>query len=282
VDARDVPRPLVLFAIALFAARRLGGASLGRGLAAAGRAAAVALAGLCAIDAAAYAGLRAAGGVGAGFPFSLSLVLVPVLLRAALRPAVPGPSRRWARASAAGVAGLALVLLHLLTFGATDYRRPADAAVVFGSAVRADGSPSGSLRDRTLTACRLHREGLVRFLVLSGGRDPSAPVSEPACMAAIARAEGVPDAALVLDEDGATSDATLANARRIARARGWRTMLLVSHDYHLARLHLLSRSMGLDARTVPARETARWPTKPLFVLREAAAWSWHLLRVLVA
>ena len=239
------------------------------------------LAALCALDAARYADLRSEGLLSEASPLSLSLGLtVWLALTAMVGPPAP-VATGWRRAGSvalAGGVGVVLVLAHLLTFGATDYRRPADAAVVFGSAVRADGSASGSLRDRTRTACDLYRRGLVRTLVLSGGRDPAVPLSEPACMAKVALAEGVPAEALVLDEQGATSDATLAALPALAREHGWRSVLLVSHDYHLARLALLARSHGLTACTVPARESGPWPSKPRFVLREAVAFGWHFLR----
>ena len=153
---------------------------------------------------------------------------------------------------------------------------------MFGAAVRPDGSASGALLDRTNTACALYHQGLVDVLVLSGGRNPAVPVSEPVCMARLARAAGVPEEALILDETGRTSAATLTTVDRLARERDWSRILLVSHDYHLARLHLLARPLGARAYTVPARETVPWPSKPAFVLREVAAWGWHFLRTVAA
>jgi uncharacterized SAM-binding protein YcdF (DUF218 family) len=100
-------------------------------------------------------------------------------------------------------------------------------------------------------------------------------------MAEIARAAGVPDEALVLDETGRTSADTLRAVERLATERGWRRVLLVSHDYHLARLHLLAGGLPFETRTVPAVETVPWPSKPLAVLREVVAWTWHLLRTAV-
>jgi len=281
VQGGGTPPFVVTLAVAAFALGQLGGwlaQRARRGLHAVG---AWLLAALCALDAARYAELRSTGLLSEAAPLSLSLSLAVWLALTALRGPPAPVASRWRRAGSAllaGGAGVALVLAHLLSFGATDYRRPADAAVVFGSAVRADGSPSGSLRDRTLTACDLYRRGLVHTLVLSGGRDPAVPLSEPACMAQIALAAGVPAEALVLDEQGRTSDATLAALPGLARAHGWGSLLLVSHDYHLARLALLARSHGLTACTVPTRETSPWPSKHRFVLREVVAFGWHFLR----
>jgi uncharacterized SAM-binding protein YcdF (DUF218 family) len=268
--------------LALAAARFAGGLLAGwRGRV--HRAAALALTALCLHDAWVVEGVRAGGALGAAGPVSLSLLLTGLFAWAAWAGPRCAAGGAWAwsgRTAWAGGAGGVLVLLHVLTFGASDYARPADAAVVLGAKVHADGRPSGALLDRTRTACALYLEGKVRTLVLSGGRDPRAPWSEARCMADIARQAGVPEAALVLDETGVTSEATLAAVRGLVGERGWDEVLLVSHDAHLARLALLARAQGVPARTVPARETVAWPTKHLFVLREVLAFGWHCLRTL--
>jgi uncharacterized SAM-binding protein YcdF (DUF218 family) len=116
--------------------------------------------------------------------------------------------------------------------------------------VHADGTPSGSLVDRTVTACDLWNRGVARVIVLSGGRGADAPISEPEAMRAIARAQGVPDGALILDEAGATTAATVRNAAALAKARGWTRIAAVSHDYHGARIRLLCARAGLAGRKV--------------------------------
>lgn len=175
-----------------------------------------------------------------------------------------------ARAAAVALAGAALVFAWVQAAGAVDYgvARTADAIVVFGSKVSADGTPSGSLLDRTVTACRLWKRGAAPVLVFSGGLGVGAPVSEPEAMRAIALAEGVPAEAIVLDEEGWTTAATVANAASLARERGWRRVFAVSHDYHLARIRLLGDRAGLPVRTVPAVETCSPGWKVFATARE--------------
>jgi hypothetical protein len=199
------------------------GARVVRGLA-------LVLATACLADALDDCRLLARGALRSHLPLPLSLLLAALLVVWALLGPAPGRERGahtrralWVsvlgRTAPVWLGALGL-LLHLLTFGAGDYARPADAAVVFGAAVRADGRPSQAPRDRTLSACDLSRRGLVRVLVLSGGRDPAAPLSEPACMARLGRAAGVPASALVLDEGGANTAATVRDAAHLAAARG--------------------------------------------------------------
>lgn len=161
---------------------------------------------------------------------------VPWTIRASSGHPISRPrGRRSIRIAGVAAAGVALVFAQLAAVGTTDYRERADAILVLGSKVNADGTPSGSLLDRTRTACALWREGLAPLLVLSGGRDPKAAAGEPEVMRRIARAEGAPDAAIILDETGADTASSVRFAATLSRERGWSRMLVVSHDYHLAR-----------------------------------------------
>ncbi len=203
--------------------------------------------------------------------------LVALLLVVPWTVAAARGRTRAPRATSGGVAGMlaagtALLLALIASVGSTDWRAKADAILVLGSKVHADGTPSGSLVDRTRTACALWREGLAPRIVLSGGRDPGAVASEPEAMRRIALAEGVPDEALVLDETGVDTASSVRFTARLARERGWGRVLAVSHDYHLARVRLLAAREGLVVRTVPARETCSGRWKPFAVVREVAAY----------
>ncbi|MDJ0976550.1 MAG: YdcF family protein [Planctomycetota bacterium] len=271
------------FSVAVLVGRRMHprGLRVARGIA-------LLLAVACLADAIVFFTLVARGAIESALPVPLSLLVGLLLLVWALTARPPerqvAPNRRmlWHQVARGTLPLVFLVLgvgLHLVSFGATDYRRPGDAAVVLGAAVRPDGSPSGALLDRTQTACALYHEGLVDTLVLSGGRDPRAPLSEPACMRQIALEAGVPDHALVLDETGVTTAATVDTAATLARENGWSALLFVSHDYHLARIKLRAVRRGLRAYTVPANETRVMLKKPYFMAREVLAFAWYFTRL---
>ncbi|MDF1700063.1 MAG: YdcF family protein [Planctomycetota bacterium] len=252
------------------------------------RAAALLLSVACLADAIAYYRLLAAGHISSAVPVPLSLGLAIMLLAWAVvaRPESPYGTARTRRAlwlrvldrTAPLWLGALGLLLHVMTIGVTDYARPADAAVVFGAAVRASGQPSQALRDRTVAACELYHRGLVDRIVLSGGRDPRAPLSEPECMAVICQTQGVPAEALVFDEAGVNTQASVESTRVLARRHGWRRVLMVSHDYHLARIQMVCRKAGVRAYTVPAAESRPMLLKPWFTLRELAAYGAYFAR----
>ena len=248
---------------------------------------------LCLLDALAVARLEREGSVIVGAPLSLSLIVVLVFAvwlvlngRQAAEPDAAGtkprPAHAWGRRLAllggAGCMGAAWIGLHLSTFGASDYRRPADAIVVLGAAVREDGTPSDALRDRVATACALYREGLAPTVVMSGGHTPGRPLSEPTCMRDLALELGVPGHAIVLDEEGWNTEGTIHAIQHLVRERGWQRVLFVSHDYHLARIKLRAERHGVQAVTVPAKETVVWRAKPLAFAREVVAFGWNVVR----
>lgn len=277
VTAGGMPLALVLGATILGRHLRASRPRVARSLEALGL---IGLAVLALQDTAAWGVLRWGGELETGLPLPASL-LFAVLLLLAVRIGPPTRAPAWIRVAAFGMSGFLLVLLHLFSFGETDYRRSADAVLVFGARVHADGRASAVLRDRTVTACELYETGWARHLVFSGGKAADAPLSEPEVMARIAAARGIPASAIVKDERGANTSASIRSLVRIANERGWHQLLAVSTDMHLARVRLLARRAGLALRTVPAVETVPWP-KPKFVLRESLAWAWWYVRSVFA
>lgn len=130
---------------------------------------------------------------------------------------------------------------------------PADAVVVFGAAVREDG-PSVTLRLRAMRGATLYQQGFAPVVVCSGGTRGG--VSEPRVMADLLLAHGVPASALILDEEGVTTRATLESLNALAGGT-LRRVLAVSSPFHLFRIVEESRRHGIEALPCPAR---RGPT----------------------
>jgi uncharacterized SAM-binding protein YcdF (DUF218 family) len=230
-----------------------------------------------------FYGLAWRGAIDPWLPVPLSLPLCAVLLWIAKMSAgtfsgrSPKNRRRenWAAAAVAGVAMALTPLLGILFFGTTDYRRPADVAVVFGARAYADGRPSDALADRVRTACDLYRQGLVKRLVFSGGPGDGV-VHETESMRRLAIASGVPDGAILLDRKGLNTAATVRNTCPLARTLGATRVIAVSHAYHLPRVKMCYQRHGLEVYTVPATQQRTLRAMPLLVAREvAAAWAYY-------
>lgn len=218
-------------------------------------------------------------------PLPLSFVVCGLLVFvawAAVRPPAPGRRRLAAAAVLVAVAAacvLAFPIAQVFFFGGTDYRRPADAVVVFGAQVHVDGSPSTSLRDRMTTAIELYRQGLVKHLVVSGGVGESG-YNEALVMRDMAVAAGVPGSHVVIDSNGINTGATVADTVPFFGDDGWTRILAVSQYYHLPRIKLAYQRAGWNVLTVPATTSSPIPQTPGFVLREIPAfWVYYLRAV---
>lgn len=247
---------------------------------------AIAIAGIvAAMNAAAYYRIWDAGTIAPRSPVPLSLLIATLLgliWFSIIRPAAP-PSRRASSATVVAVS-LAFVsglpLMQMAFFGTTDYRRPADAVVVFGARVRSDGTASLTLANRVTTASELYREGFADTIVMTGGIEPSG-FDETVVMRDLAVALGVPSDAIILDSGGLNTNASVADTIRIFRDNGLHHILAVSQFYHLPRIKLAYARAGVDAWTVPARTSLVLRTWAI-VAREVPAFWLYYLRAVVA
>lgn len=167
-------------------------------------------------------------------------------------------------------------LAQMVWFGGSDYRRQADAAVVFGARAYADGRLSTALEDRVRTACELYEAGLVRTLIFSGGPGDG-DIYEAEAMQSFAVARGIPIEATRLDLAGVNTRATVENTVPLFIADDIRSVLAVSHDYHLPRIKMAYQQHGIETFTVPAKQRYRLRAGPIYMAREVAAWWWYYI-----
>jgi uncharacterized SAM-binding protein YcdF (DUF218 family) len=138
-------------------------------------------------------------------------------------------------------------------------RAVADAIVVLGARIGADGTASAALARRVELGVALFRAGLAKRLVLSGGgRGRTRETAREAdIMRAIAIAAGVPaDALLIERESRNTVENAIETARLLDRVDA-RAVLLVTDRYHAPRARLLFRIAGLRVVALHA------PPRPL-------------------
>jgi uncharacterized SAM-binding protein YcdF (DUF218 family) len=224
--------------------------------------------------------LMATGRITAGFPIPFSLLICAGMLlvaRDALRRREAAkPVLRW-RVVAGCLVLLGLFpLAQMLFFGNTDYRRPADAVVVFGARAYKDGRLSDALEDRVRTACELYRSGLARRLVMSGGPGDGT-IHETEAMRRYAIEHGVRAEDVFVDQQGLNTEATVRNTVPLFRQWQANRVLAVSHFYHLPRIKLTYQRAGFEVCTVPARQKYMLSQLPYSMVRETAAfWVYYL------
>lgn len=146
-----------------------------------------------------------------------------------------------------------VTLVRIWRAARTPCPEPADAIIVFGAAVWEDG-PSATLRLRIMRGVELYQRRLAPVIVCSGGT--SRGVSEPRMMADLMVAHGVPVSAMVLDETGVTTRATIAALQKLGGGN-WRRILVVSSPFHLFRIVEEARRQGIEALPCSTRRPPR-------------------------
>ena len=122
--------------------------------------------------------------------------------------------------------------------------------VIFGAAVRKDGSPSGAMRDRVGAAVRFGRRLLPRpIYVVTGAQGRYGP-PEAEVMAELLRARGIEPEHIVLETTGRnTLRSALAVAKLLQGVPG--PVYAATSAYHMPRCVLLLGLTGLDAHRSP-------------------------------
>ena len=203
-------------------------------------------------------------------------------------PRMPPPARCFCNGAVVLASFFILICTHLVTFGRTDYRhsteveeRETTAAVILGAKVYDDGSLSRALRDRLDTGIELYRDGLVSCLIMSGGTGKNGK-SEPKQMAAYAsKVGGVPSSRIILDEEGVNTARSARNCGRIAKEKGYQTLLTVSQYFHCARVKMIFERNGISCYTVPTcsnmkvKASGALTRDTYFLFREAVAFPFY-------
>lgn len=132
----------------------------------------------------------------------------------------------------------------------------APVALVLGTKVEADGTPSPFLAGRLEIAQRLYAAGKVRVILVSGDH-MNYDYDEPDAMRRWLVDRGVPAEKVVLDHAGFDTYDSCARARRVF---GVERATVVTQSFHLPRAVALCRHLGVAANGVgDARRYAdRW------------------------
>ncbi len=188
-----------------------------------------------------------------------------------------------------GVIAGAIALVYLVAFidvitiAHRDERRPAGAIVVLGAA-QYNGRPSPVLKARLDHALALYRAGLAPMLVVTGGIVAGDRMSEATAAERYLVAAGVPADSVVL-QAGHSTASSMDSVADYLHDRNIDTVVLVSDPFHLARLQLEARRVGLDGYTSPTLTSpiSQRPTIELgYFLAEAAKLPFILVKEILS
>jgi uncharacterized SAM-binding protein YcdF (DUF218 family) len=134
--------------------------------------------------------------------------------------------------------------LRIWRQGEQDERRPADAIVVLGAA-QYDGRPSPVFRARLDHAVGLYRDGIAPLFVVTGGKAEGDRTTEAAAARLYAIGAGVPDDAILVEDQGRTTIESLRTVGAMFRARGLSSAVFVSDRTHMLRVLRIAADHGI-------------------------------------
>ena len=136
--------------------------------------------------------------------------------------------------------------------GARDEQRPAGAIVVMGAA-QYDGRPSPVFAARLDHAVSLYLSGLAPYLVVTGGKQAGDRTTEADTARAYAIAQGVPESAILTEDEGRTTLESLRGVARIFHRQGIADAVFVSDPTHMLRVLRIAQDEGIRAWGSPTR-----------------------------
>jgi uncharacterized SAM-binding protein YcdF (DUF218 family) len=148
----------------------------------------------------------------------------------------------------------------VLVWSSRDEARPAQAIVVLGAAQYA-GKPSPVLRARLDHAVDLWNRHFASLLILTGGTGSGDTTSEAAVGKNYAKKHGVPDSAILVENEGRTTSESMRAVAGMLEVRGLQSALLVSDPFHMLRLRILARRFGFTPYTSPTRTSPISPNR---------------------
>ena len=161
----------------------------------------------------------------------------------------------------------------------SDEARAADAIVVFGAA-EYNGVPSPVFKARLDHAQELDDRGLAPVLITTGGSGGDARFTEGGVARDYLIQQGVAEAKILSETHSDTTYESVEAVADILRQRHARTCIAVSDGFHLYRIKLMFRAMGITAYTSPAPDSPIEDDpslRTLYTLREMVVTSlWHL------
>ena len=124
----------------------------------------------------------------------------------------------------------------------------ADAIVVLGASVFADGTPSGILQDRLDDGIALYFAGVAPKLIMSGDNGTES-YNEVRVMKQYAIAQGVPSEDIFCDHAGFSTYESMYRAKYVF---GCQRIVVATQAYHLYRALWSAKSLGMQATGVPS------------------------------
>ncbi len=146
-----------------------------------------------------------------------------------------------------------------------------DCAIILGAGMGLHG-PSPVFRERINHGISLYRTGKVKYLIFTGGFGEGSNISDAEVAKQYARELGVPEGAILLEQQSKYTHENMQYAKMIMEENGLFDALIVSDPLHMKRAMLTAKDAGITAYPSPTQTTKyrSYHTKTEFIIREVA------------
>lgn len=134
-------------------------------------------------------------------------------------------------------------IIYITIDGLHDNEKNADIAVILGNKVNEDGTLSERLEKRLECGLNLYRKHRVKKIIVSGGLGKEG-FYEGDKMRDFLIANKVPDTAIIVDNLGNNTRATVINTIKLKDSLDFKSIIVVSQYYHVTRTKMLFRKQG--------------------------------------
>ena len=135
-------------------------------------------------------------------------------------------------------------------------KHPSDAIVVASAGVHKSGAPTPGSTLRAHTAAKLYLEGVAPLVIITGG--VTEPYFHPVNIKGIAiilQGMGIPSHDIIIENRSTDTHKNGIETAKILKRLNLKTVLLVSHDYHLFRLVSVFKKLGIESYTYAANRS---------------------------
>lgn len=141
-------------------------------------------------------------------------------------------------------------MISIWRYGKKDSKQQADVAIVLGASLSSDGV-SPVFRERLNHGIWLYQNGYVDKIILTGGLGEGSYQSDAFVAGQYVKDQGVPEGAIILEEESKITQENLINSKKIMDDLGYSTAIIVSDPIHMKRSMLMAKDAGITAYSSP-------------------------------
>ncbi|QJW44631.1 YdcF family protein [bacterium BFN5] len=158
----------------------------------------------------------------------------------------------------------------IIIIGYNTTPKPSDTIIVLGAKLIGN-EPSTMLRLRLDETLRLYVNGYAPVIIVSGGQGADEYYTEAKVMHDYLVTHGIPEQAILLEENSTNTYQNLMNSQRIMKEHGLKQAIIVSNASHIRRSLVLAQNLGINASGSPAPMANNYLLTAKQYAREGAA-----------